>query len=163
MSDQQTLAETLGNLLRERRLMLTLAESCTGGGVAEAVTAVAGSSEWFDCGFVTYSNISKVEMLGVRPETLELHGAVSEATVKEMVEGALRRSHAQVALAVSGIAGPGGGSPIKPVGTVWLAWGGVKWPTRAIQAHFDGDREAIRQQAVAVALRGMLDLVSDGA
>jgi len=159
--DEKVLAERLGEVLGQREWSLATAESCTGGWVAQAVTAIAGSSQWFERGFVTYSNAAKVEMLGVRAETIDRHGAVSEATVREMVEGALRRSHAQVALAVSGIAGPGGGSLEKPVGTVWLAWGGAGVRTRAVRMQFTGDREAIRGQAVITALQGMLDLLND--
>lgn len=158
--DETELAIRLGEALTRRGWMLATAESCTGGGVAQAVTAIAGSSQWFERGFVTYSNNSKIEMLGVRGETVERHGAVSEATVCEMVAGALSHSRAQVALAVSGIAGPGGGSPEKPVGTVWLAWGGGG-PMRVTRMLFSGDREAVRRQAVSAALRGMLDWVND--
>ena len=116
------LAEQVGQALKARALMLVTAESCTGGGIGEAVTMVPGSSAWFERGFITYTNTAKHEMLGVKTETLESNGAVSEQTVKEMVAGALANSHAQVAVAVSGTAGPGGGTPEKPVGTVWLAW-----------------------------------------
>lgn len=162
--DLTALAATVGEALQRRGLLLATAESCTGGGVAQAVTAVAGSSQWFDRGFVTYSNAAKSEMLGVRAATLATHGAVSEATVGEMVAGALAHSGAQVALAITGIAGPGGGSPHKPVGTVWLAWGGVQRPSRVRCARFDGDREAVRRQAVAAALQGLLDFLGhDGA
>lgn len=156
------LAATVGAELARRGLMLVTAESCTGGWVAQAVTAVAGSSRWFERGYVTYSNAAKTEMLGVRVETLAQHGAVSEAVVREMVEGALSRSHAQVAVAISGIAGPGGGSADKPVGTVCLAWGGAGRGVRALRAHYPGDREAVRRQAVAAALAGVLDQLGDG-
>lgn len=158
--DETELARRLGEALMRRGWSLTTAESCTGGWVAQAVTAIAGSSQWFERGFVTYSNIAKIEMLGVRASTIERHGAVSEATVREMVAGALRYSHAQVALAVSGIAGPGGGSPEKPVGTVWLVWGGAA-RTHAVRRLFPGDRDAIRRQAVSAALQGMLEWVND--
>ena len=117
------LAAQVGGALKAHGLMLATAESCTGGGVAQAVTAIAGSSAWFERGFVTYSNQSKQQMLGVTEATLIGHGAVSEATVRAMVAGALQHGAAQVALAVSGIAGPDGGTPDKPVGTVWFAWG----------------------------------------
>ena len=159
--DLETLAAQLGESLRERGLMLTTAESCTGGWVAQAITAVSGSSQWFERGFVTYSNAAKVELLGVHPATLEQHGAVSEATVREMVEGALARSHAQVAVAVSGIAGPGGGSLEKPVGTVCLAWAGSGMETRTQTLLFMGNREAVRRQAVAAVLQGLLDRFRD--
>src|SRR5262245_50128834 len=116
--DLNRLAQDLAVVLRQHRLMLTTAESCTGGGIAAAVTAVAGSSAWFERGFVTYSNAAKREMLGVQEATLQAHGAVSEPVVREMAAGALQHSTAQVAVAVSGIAGPDGGTPAKPVGTV---------------------------------------------
>ncbi len=160
--DLETLAEQLGEALRERAMMLAVAESCTGGWVAQALTSVAGSSRWFDRGFVTYSNTAKQEMLGVSPATLGHHGAVSEATAREMAEGALSHSHAHMTVAITGIAGPGGGSLEKPVGTVWLAWSALGRPTRTRLEHFRGDRASVRHQAVAVALQGLLDLVADG-
>ena len=156
--DLETLAAQLGESLRQRGLMLATAESCTGGWVAQAITAISGSSQWFERGFVTYSNAAKMELLGVNPATLEQHGAVSEPTVREMAQGALARSHAQVAVAVSGIAGPGGGSLEKPVGTVCLAWAGSGMDTQAQCLLFTGNREAVRRQAVAAVLRGLLDL-----
>ena len=159
--DLETLAAQLGESLRQRGLMLATAESCTGGWVAQAITAISGSSQWFERGFVTYSNDAKVEMLGVRPATLEQHGAVSESTVREMAQGALAHSHAQVAVAVSGIAGPGGGSLEKPVGTVCLAWAGNGMETRTHCLQFMGNREAVRRQAVAALLRGLLDLLHE--
>jgi nicotinamide-nucleotide amidase len=138
--------------------MLATAESCTGGWVAQSVTAVAGSSEWFERGFVTYCNASKQEMLGVSPDTLARHGSVSEQTASEMASGALRRSHAGFALAITGVAGPAGGSRAKPVGTVCFAWarradGAVRVETR----RFEGDREAVRRQSVIRALQGVVD------
>lgn len=150
------LAETLGTVLLDRQLLLVTAESCTGGGVAQWLTAVPGSSRWFERGFVTYSNSAKTEMLGVKAATLAVHGAVSEATVREMAHGALHYSHAHLSVAISGIAGPSGGTVEKPVGTVWLAWAGVKATTARCEC-FSGDREAIRQQAIECALRGLLD------
>lgn len=161
MEDPQLyrLAEQVGQMLKARGLMLATAESCTGGWIAEAVTMVAGSSDWFERGFVTYTYISKREMLGVSDATLGSHGAVSEQTVREMVQGALARSHAQVAVAVSGTAGPGGGTLEKPVGTVCLAWairdGGLCSETQ----HMAGDREAVRKQSVEHALKGVLRLL----
>src|SRR5215211_2774009 len=137
------LAEETGRTLSAHGLMLVTAESCTGGWIAEAVTAVPGSSGWFERGFVTYTYISKREMLGVRGETLEQHGAVSEAVVLEMVTGALKTSRAQVGVAVSGVAGPSGGTPEKPVGTVCFAWGMKDRAPRAETRHFPGDREAV--------------------
>lgn len=139
--------------------MLATAESCTGGGAAHAVTEIAGSSAWFDRGFVTYSNESKEEMLGVPHHILVEHGAVSEATVREMVAGALQNSRAQVALAISGVAGPGGGSVEKPVGTVWFAWGMQGKICITKLHHFSGNRAEIRAQAIRIALQGVLDLL----
>ncbi len=154
------LAAQVGGLLKAHGLMLATAESCTGGGVAQAITEVAGSSAWFERGFVTYSNLSKQQMLGVSEATLARYGAVSEATVREMVAGALANSTAQVALAVSGIAGPDGGTPDKPVGTVWFAWG-VKQDGVLVYRHrFEGTRTDIRAHAVRVALQGVLDLLN---
>ena len=153
------LAAQLGGLLKSRGMMLATAESCTGGAVAMAVTDIAGSSAWFERGFVTYANQAKIEMLGVRPVSLEIHGAVSEAVVREMAAGALRHSHAQVALAVSGIAGPDGGSPQKPVGTVWFAWALKDGETWARVHHLPGNRAAIRAQSVQIALTGIIALV----
>lgn len=155
------LAKLVGAALKAHGLMLVTAESCTGGGVASAVTDIAGSSAWFDRGFVTYSNQAKMDMLGVSPATLLRFGAVSEATVREMIEGALLHSFSQVALAVSGIAGPGGGTPDKPVGTVWFAWGiknGVNI-TRLYQ--LAGDRAEIRDHAIRIALEGVLELLEN--
>jgi nicotinamide-nucleotide amidase len=159
--DLETLSAQVGESLLRRGLMLATAESCTGGWVAQTITAIAGSSQWFERGFVTYSNSSKVELLSVRSETLEWHGAVSEQTVREMAQGALTHSHAQVAVAVSGIAGPGGGSLEKPVGTVCLAWAGIGMETRTQCRVFPGNREAVRRQAVEAVLHGILDLLRD--
>ncbi len=155
----QTLSERLGAALAARGMMLACAESCTGGWVSQVVTATAGSSAWFDRGFVTYSYEAKQDMLGVRADTLQRHGAVSPATVREMAEGALARSRAQVALAVSGIAGPGGATPDKPVGTVCFAWAHRGEPTRVATLHVPGDREAVRRASVIAALEGILDLL----
>lgn len=153
------LAEEVGEALKGRGLMLVTAESCTGGWISEAVTVVPGSSDWFERGFVTYTYISKREMLGVKEATLARHGAVAEEVVREMVAGALARSHAQVAVAVSGVAGPGGGTPDKPVGTVCLAWGMKDGKPRSETTRFAGDREAVRRQAVERALRGVIELL----
>lgn len=153
------LATQVGAALQSHGMMLATAESCTGGGAATAVTEIAGSSAWFERGFVTYSNQAKIEMLGVSPATLARFGAVSEATVREMVDGALRHSQAQVALAVSGIAGPGGGTAEKPVGMVWFAWG-IKDGVSAARLHqLAGNRAEIREQAVRIALQGVLELL----
>ena len=156
-SDQDlgALATALGELLRANRQMLVTAESCTGGWIAKTVTDVAGSSDWFDCGLAAYSYEAKQALLGVRPETLEHHGAVSRETVLEMVSGALVHSGATVAVAVTGIAGPGGGTEDKPVGTVWIAWKKRGGYPAAEVFHFDGNREAVRRQTVAAALRGL--------
>lgn len=152
----EDLAAEVGRLLLVNGQFLATAESCTGGWVAQCLTAIAGSSAWFDRGFVTYSNAAKVEALGVAGETLAAHGAVSEATVIAMAQGALQHSHADWALAISGIAGPGGGSPGRPVGTVCFAWAGRAACTESETRFFAGDRRAIRAQAVAHALAGIL-------
>lgn len=156
MSD---LAAQVGLALKQHGVMLATAESCTGGGVASAVTDIAGSSAWFERGFVTYSNQAKVEMLQVSNETLIRFGAVSEATVREMVSGALVRSQAQLALAVSGIAGPGGGTPEKPLGTVWFAWGLKDGMLATRLHHLQGNRTEIREQSIRIALQGVLDIL----
>ena len=156
------LAGKVGDTLKARKLMLATAESCTGGWVGQVVTMVPGSSQWFDRGFVTYTNDAKREMLGVRKETLKKFGAVSEQTVREMIKGALSHSKAQVALAVSGIAGPDGGSPGRPVGTVCLAWGKRNGaPARSAIHHYNGDRDAVRRQSVITALEGVLALLGE--
>jgi nicotinamide-nucleotide amidase len=154
------LAKQVGGALKRRQLMLATAESCTGGWIAEAVTMIPGSSGWFERGFVTYTYISKREMLGVKEATLAEHGAVAQDVVLEMVQGALARSHAQVAVSVSGVAGPGGGTPDKPVGTVCFAWGMKNSAPRAETRHFSGDRESVRKQSVEHALKGVLSLLA---
>jgi nicotinamide-nucleotide amidase len=154
------LAAQVGGLLKAHGLMLATAESCTGGGVAQAITEIAGSSGWFERGFITYANEAKHEMLGVPLDTLIHHGAVSEAVVREMVAGALHYSHAQVALAVSGVAGPTGGTPEKPVGTVWFAWGVKNRTCVAHLHHLAGNRGEIRAQSVRIALQGVVDLLN---
>ncbi len=155
-----TLAEQVGATLKAHGLMLTTAESCTGGGVACALTDIGGSSVWFERAFITYSNEAKCEMLGVAQETLLRYGAVSEAVVREMVAGALQHSKSGMALAVSGIAGPDGGSAEKPVGTVWFAWG-VKGGRCVAQLHrLSGSRAEVRAHAVRIALQGVLELLS---
>lgn len=158
----KALAEKLGARLKARGALLVTAESCTGGWVAEAVTAIAGSSEWFERGFVTYSNAAKEEMLGVRAETLARHGAVSEETAREMALGALSHSRGSVALAITGVAGPTGGSRAKPVGTVCFAWALQGRPASAETRHFTGDREAVRRQSVEHALARVLELLDAG-
>ena len=156
------LAVRLGAALKARGLFLATAESCTGGWIGQAVTAVAGSSEWYDRGFIAYSNDAKRDLLNVSQQTLESHGAVSEAAVREMALGALAKSRARLAVAVSGVAGPSGGTPAKPVGTVCLAWAGEGVESVAVTRHFPGDREAVRRQTVAAALEGLLALARDG-
>ena len=155
------LAEKAGRALEARGLMIATAESCTGGWIAEAITMIPGSSAWLDRGFVTYTNEAKREMLGVARETLERNGAVSEPVVLEMVAGALKASRAQVAVAVSGVAGPSGGTPQKPVGTVCFAWGIEGHPPRAETRRLDGDREAVRRQSVVQVLQVLLDLLRE--
>ena len=153
------LARQLGERLQVRGQTLVTAESCTGGWIAKCVTDIAGSSGWLDRGFVTYSNDAKADMLGVDPATIEAHGAVSEQTALEMAQGALANSPSEVAVAVSGIAGPGGGSPDKPVGTVCFAWA-VQSGTELVRtAYFDGDREAVRRQTVELALSELIRLL----
>lgn len=153
------LATQVGGVLKSHGMLLATAESCTGGGVAQAVTEISGSSAWFDRGFVTYANAAKVEMLGVRQATLDERGAVSELTVREMVEGALQHSYAHVAVAISGIAGPTGGSPEKPVGTVWFAWSLRNGETTTQVHHLAGTRSEVRVQSVHIALQGVLQLL----
>jgi len=152
------LATDVGETLRAQRQTLVTAESCTGGWIAKTVTDIAGSSEWFDCGIVAYSYEAKQALLGVNPSTLEAHGAVSRETAIEMVSGALVHSGAGVAIAVTGIAGPGGGTHDKPVGTVWIGWKRRGGYPRAEVFQFDGDREAVRRQTVAAALQGLRSL-----
>ncbi|TAK38116.1 MAG: CinA family protein [Lysobacteraceae bacterium] len=163
-SDEElsAIASKAGERLREARLTLVTAESCTGGWIAKVVTDIAGSSDWFDCGMATYSYEAKQAMLGVRPETLEYHGAVSRETVLEMVAGALVHSGAGIAVAVTGIAGPTGGTREKPVGTVWIAWKRRGGYPLAEVFHFDGDREAVRRQTVAAGLAGLLERMASG-
>lgn len=152
--------EALARQLAERMLAgswhLATAESCTGGWIAKAVTDLAGSSGWFEAGLVTYSNQAKIRLLGVSPATLERHGAVSEATVREMVAGALAATEAEMAVAVTGIAGPGGATPGKPVGSVWIGWQRRGAEAVARLYRFEGDREAVRRLTVQMALQGLL-------
>ncbi|RJG03863.1 CinA family protein [Noviherbaspirillum sedimenti] len=155
MDDIIDLAARVGAALKSRNLLLTTAESCTGGGVAEAITEIAGSSDWFDCGFVTYSNASKTDILDVSASSIALHGTVSEEIAAAMAEGALANSNAHIAVATTGIAGPGGAVPGKPVGTVCFAWtkDGVTHSERLV---LQGDRQAVRRQTVVHALQGLL-------
>lgn len=153
----ELLAAQLGQALNTAGKVLATAESCTGGWIAQVITSVPGSSVWFDRGFVTYSNAAKREMLGVDATILSRFGAVSEEAAKAMAEGALRHSHAQLAVAVTGIAGPSGGTAAKPVGMVCFAWAEKGKETRVVAHHFSGDRKAIRAQSVQLALEGLLD------
>lgn len=150
------LAIELGAALKARGLMLALAESCTGGMVAQAITSVAGSSAWFDRGFVTYSNQAKIEMLNVSNQTLENFGAVSEEMAAEMALGALKNSPAQITGSITGIAGPDGGTATKPVGTVCFAWVIAHSPISTLTKHFNGNREEIRQQASITMMEGLI-------
>jgi len=155
------LAKKLGVRLKRANEMLATAESCTGGWAAQVVTSAAGSSAWFERGFVTYSNAAKQELLGVRAETLRAHGAVSEETAREMARGALERSQGTIAVSITGVAGPAGGTAEKPVGTVCFAWargGEVRSETR----RFAGDRESIRRQSVILALEGVMRALDGG-
>ncbi len=155
-ADLATLSEAVGSACHQRRLLLATAESCTGGWAAQVITHTAGSSAWFERGVVTYSNEAKIDMLGLRPETLLQFGAVSTETAAEMAEGALKNSKALISLAITGIAGPSGGSPGKPVGTVCFAWCRAGQAADTETRVFAGDREAVRRQAVIHALKGLL-------
>ena len=159
-AQMEALAAELGQHLLAKGWMLACAESCTGGWAAQACTAIAGSSAWFERGFVTYSNAAKMEMLGVPEAHLVSHGAVSMAVAKLMAEGVLQHSHAQAAFAITGIAGPSGGTPDKPVGTVCFAWAMAGRETVAERVKFSGDRRAVRAQSVAYALRYMRDFLA---
>ena len=152
----EQLATDLGNRLLQDKLVIALAESCTGGWLSKMITDVAGSSQWFDRGFITYTNSAKIEMLGVKPATLDAHGAVSEQTVAEMAKGAIEQSKADLAIAISGIAGPGGGSDAKPVGLVCFAWARRSKFCDTESKRFTGDREQVRYQAASYAMSEML-------
>ena len=152
----RSLASQLGQRLIERGLMVATAESCTGGLVAGALTDIAGSSAWFERGFVTYSNHAKMEMLGVAADLVESHGAVSEEVARAMAEGALVESRAQLAVAVTGVAGPSGGTRNKPVGTVCFAWADEAMNLESETMHFNGDRAQVREQAIRHAIGGLL-------
>lgn len=154
------LAIIAGARLKGAGELLVAAESCTGGWIGQAVTAVAGSSEWFERGFVTYSNAAKQEMLGVREATIAAHGAVSEETAREMAAGALSHGRGTISVAVTGVAGPSGGSPAKPVGTVCFAWARGS-EVRAETRRFDGDRESVRRQSVIRALQGVIEWLDE--
>lgn len=163
-SSDDTLRELtakLGDRLRAVGLTVATAESCTGGWIAKCITDIAGSSEWFDRGFVTYSNEAKIEQLDVPAGVIETHGAVSEDTVRAMAEGALAHSRADLAVSVSGVAGPGGGSDDKPVGTVWFCWQRRGGEPMVRVVPFDGDRETVRREAVKAALWGLLGMAGE--
>ena len=157
---QQT--RQLGEQLLAQKLTLATAESCTGGWVSKIITDIDGSSRWFECALVTYSNQSKRDLLGVSLTTLEQFGAVSQPVVKEMVLGLLDRCNANLGVSISGIAGSGGGTADKPVGTVWIAWAKPGVVIESMRFQFKGDRAAVRMQAVAEALNGVQRLLADG-
>ena len=161
MTDQQleSLAEQLGEQALAHNYLVATAESCTGGGLSEVITRIAGSSQWFDRGFVTYSNEAKIDMLGVQEQTLEEYGAVSEQTAEEMVLGALKHSRADIAVSITGIAGPTGGTKDKPVGTVCLAWGHRRG-TFQTTTLFSGNRQLIRVQSSMLAIQGILEILN---
>ncbi|MGB1289536.1 MAG: nicotinamide-nucleotide amidase [Porticoccaceae bacterium] len=150
-----TIAQQLGEILCKKNAKLTIAESCTGGAISEAITSVSGSSQWFEFGFVTYANSAKRQLLGVSEETLEQYGAVSEQVVKQMAQGAIKQSEADYAIAVSGVAGPDGGTEEKPVGTVWVCWQTPSqiWTHKLV---LSGDRQAVRTKAVKKSLQQLL-------
>lgn len=161
-SSLESLVAEVGNALKQHNKLIVTAESCTGGLIAEALTSVAGSTAWFDRAYITYSYESKREMLGVHETTIQHKGAVSQECVEEMVIGALQESHATVSVACSGIAGPGGGTPDKPVGTVWISWA-VQGYDEVVSKlyHFDGDRNAVRQACTVEALQGVLSILEE--
>jgi len=158
----KALVEKIAERARRRGAWLVTAESCTGGWVSQALTSVAGSSQWFERGFVTYSNAAKQELLGVDKGTLDAHGAVSEETAREMALGALDRSRGTLALAITGVAGPGGGTPAKPVGTVCFAWARKGHGARTETRQFSGDRDAVRRRSVEHSLERVLEMLDEG-
>ncbi len=153
-------ARALGKILQQRRLSVVTAESCTGGGIARVITDEPGSSGWFERGFVTYSNLSKEEILGVPRSLIETHGAVSEEVVLAMARGALVHSNGDVSMSVSGVAGPDGGTPDKPVGTVWIGWGLGEDVAEAQCFHFPGDRDEVRSRSMVAAIAGLIERLS---
>ena len=154
-SSSNSIAQQVGDALRRIDKKLTVAESCTGGGIAESITSVAGSSQWFEYGYITYSNKAKIKLLGVEQQTLDNYGAVSEQVVEQMAGGALKSSDADYAIAVSGIAGPDGGTAEKPVGTVWICWITPEI-TRVEKYQLQGDRQAVRDQVIKISLQELL-------
>ena len=159
MGTLERLALKLGHILKKKKIRITTAESCTGGWIAQTITGIPKSSEWFERGFVTYSNDAKREMLGVRAKTLQQYGAVSAEVAAEMAKGAIKNSHAQISIAVTGIAGPGGGSAKKPVGLVWFCFAGKNFGAMTISQNFSGTRNQIRQKAVKFALTELQHLL----
>lgn len=153
------LALTLGQQLKQRGFKLVTAESCTGGGLSYFITEIPGSSEWLERGYVTYSNAAKQQLLGVKAGTLEQYGAVSQQVAQEMADGALKHSEAQIGIAITGIAGPDGGSVEKPTGTVWFGWTGIHMETMTEMQHFSGDRHAVREQAIQFALEKLIGFI----
>ncbi len=154
-SELRAAARRLGKALEAAGLVVTSAESCTGGLIGKLITDIPGSSGWFERGFITYSNAAKQELLDVAADLLEVHGAVSAAVAEAMARGARERSPAQLSVAVTGVAGPDGGTPEKPVGLVWIAWAGPDGGTQSRRYQFAGDRDAVRRQAAAAALQGL--------
>ena len=161
LKDLESLSSELGALLNKKNYFFTTAESCTGGWVGQSLTSVPGSSSWYGCGFITYSNIAKHKILEVSKDTLNNHGAVSQEVVEEMVIGALKKSRANLGVAISGIAGPGGGTPERPVGTVCLAWKLNDLPPLSITEVFDGSREEVRFKCVSKALEEAISLLKN--
>ena len=161
LKELESLSSELGSLLNKKNYFFTTAESCTGGWVGQSLTSVPGSSSWYGCGFITYSNIAKYKILDVSKETLDNHGAVSQEVVEAMVKGALLKSRANLGVAISGIAGPGGGTLERPVGTVCLAWKLNDLPTLSITEVFEGSREEVRFKSVSKALEGAISLLKN--
>ena len=159
LKELESLSAELGTLLNRKNYFFTTAESCTGGWVGQSLTSVPGSSSWYGCGFITYSNIAKHKILDVSKDTLNSHGAVSQEVVEEMVDGALKMSKANLGVAISGIAGPGGGTKERPVGTVCLAWKLNDLPTSSVTEVFEGSREEVRFKSVSKALKEAINLL----
>ena len=159
LKELESLSAELGVLLNRKNYFFTTAESCTGGWVGQSLTSVPGSSSWYGCGFITYSNISKHKILDVSKDTLNTYGAVSQEVVEEMVDGALKKSKANLGVAISGIAGPGGGTPERPVGTVCLAWKLNDLTTSSVTEVFEGSREEVRFKSVSKALKEAINLL----
>ena len=159
LKELESLSAELGALLNEKNYFFTTAESCTGGWVGQSLTSVPGSSSWYGCGFITYSNVAKHQILDVSKDTLNSHGAVSQEVVEEMVDGALKKSKANLGVAISGIAGPGGGTSERPVGTVCLAWKLNDLPASSVTEVFEGSREEVRFKSVLKALKEAINLL----